>query len=108
MARCEATTEAGERCQTHALLNERYCIFHSKSEKAGKYRRVSRPKHSATRAELLRELTHDLRNVKSLEVSNFEKIKIRSRLASQISNLLDSLDEIGELRKLAEKIKNET
>jgi len=110
MAQCKATAQAtGERCKVHSLKNEEFCLFHSESEEARRIRKGSRPKQNSTREELLRTLTADLRNTKNLEdISESEKIRIRSRLASQISNLLDSLDEIGELRRLAAKKKNET
>ena len=106
MSRCKAVICAtGKQCKCHTLSGEEYCLFHSHSERAKKYRKVSRPKNRISREELLRELTKEFRNLgKNEDISDGEKHKLRAKLGTMIMSLLDQVDRIDELEELAKEL----
>jgi len=104
---CKANTLKGEKCKALALEGEEYCLFHSRSDRARKARLASRPKKAMSRRELLRELTADFRNVANAEIDENEKLRIRSKLAALLHDLINEVENLKEIEAMARELKSE-
>ena len=104
---CKANTLKGEKCKALALEGEECCLFHSRSDRAHKARLASRPKKAISRRELLRELTADFRNVANAEIDENEKLRIRSKLAALLHDLINEVENLKEIEAMARELKSE-
>ncbi len=99
---CKAVTKKGEPCKCNAIKNSGLCWFQSDNE----YRRMTlEPNrhlpHCLTRRRMVKQLNND---IKALEGNtDIEVIRIRSRLMTQLKELMDDLDFIGKLKEAVRK-----
>lgn len=107
MAKCKVIAKkTGKKCTVHALHGEEFCIFHSNSEAAKKYRKAKRSKHRVSREELIRVLTQEFRNLDTEVKNPTERIRLKSKIGSMLMELLQEVENLKDLERQIKELKN--
>jgi len=84
--RCKAKTKAGTACRARALRDEKFCLFHSNSQRAKQIRANRSTKTILNNTELIQILQQELRKVRRSKNDEFRSGEVR-RIIELISQL---------------------